>query len=175
MKKIAEGVFHVTGPILCLTDEMIDALLVECSSASKKRARINFHPSNKSNVQEMIVALHKSTQIDPHRHLNKSESFHVIQGDVSVAILKEETFEPVQLIHLSAGSSHCYYRLNEPLYHLVVPMTEFVVMHETTEGPFIPSSHDDIHGFDSDARLPVESIKILICQDYNNDCKAHSM
>ena len=168
MNKISDGVFRVDGPILSLTGDMIDTLLLECSTSSKKRARINFHPCDNSNVHEMIVALHRSTQIEPHRHLNKSESFHVIQGQLSVALLKEQTFDPLKIIHLSAGKPNCFYRLNAPFYHLVVPMSEFVIMHETTEGPFIPPNTNDIPIFDCTARLPVNSIKELINQDYKD-------
>ena len=163
MIKLSEGVLLAEGDILQLNSEMISILRDECFLSKKKRARINFHQSNECLVHEMIVALHILTEIDPHRHLNKTESFHIISGDLSVAILDFETFEPKSIINLSASSTNCYYRLNTPDFHLVIPRSEIVIMHETTQGPFEPNqSSDNPYAFGGSTRMPVESIKNLV-------------
>ena len=34
------------------------------------------------------------------------------------------------------------YRLSNELWHMVIPLTEFVIFHETTNGPFIKEETD---------------------------------
>ena len=51
-----------------------------------KRARYCLHHTTEDPVQEMIIALHNSTYVRPHRHIGKSESFHIIEGILNVVI-----------------------------------------------------------------------------------------
>ena len=54
-----------------------------------------------------------------------------------MVILFDEDGCVIDEIMLTGNSLKCYYRLDEPIDHLVIPLSEYVVMHETTSGPFI--------------------------------------
>ena len=156
MKRLSDGVYLEEGSITLLTEEMIIFLRNECLQAEKKRARINFHQSSSDLVQEMIVAIHRDSFIPPHRHFNKSESFHLIEGELTVVIIDEKTFDEKTRVTLSASSFERYYRLNSCEYHLVIPRTEIVIIHETTQGPFVQGE-----GYCPDTHLTPAKMKAL--------------
>lgn len=118
-----------------LTDEAI-GLLVDAAKFSRlKRARINFHQPE-AQVHEMCICLLRETLLDVHRHMGKSESFNVIEGKIAVVLFESDEPSVVDTVILEAGSYNRYYRLDSPLYHLVIPLSEHVLMLETTSGPF---------------------------------------
>jgi cupin fold WbuC family metalloprotein len=101
------------------------------------RCRVCVHVDDAAPVQEMILAMRQDVLFRPHRHPEKTESYHVIEGALDVVVF-DEAGTPLRAIELAAiGSGKLfYYRLNEPLYHAVLPRTPVVVFHETTAGPF---------------------------------------
>lgn len=119
-------------------DESMLAGVIEAASASiLKRERINFHPSDDSLVQEMIICAFPNSRIEIHGHHNKSESFCVLKGDLDIFLF--ETNQPILIERISlrpiVGS--CYYRLDSDNPHLVVPRSEPTIFLEITSGPFV--------------------------------------
>jgi len=102
------------------------------------RSRVCVHVDDAATVQEMILAMRQDVLFRPHRHLNKTESFHMIEGDLDI-VLFDEGGRPIRVIRLAAiGSGKTfYYRLNKALYHAILPRTSLIVFHETTAGPFL--------------------------------------
>lgn len=98
------------------------------------------HLREEDSVQEMVVGLCHDSYIRPHRHIGKSESYHIIEGELSV-ILFDESGRVTKRIQMSADSTdkNLIYRLSNEIWHTVIPSTEYVVFHEVTNGPFIPS------------------------------------
>ena len=157
---IADGVFQFTSPVGILDQTMIELLIEDCRSNKKGRSRINFHQSPSDLVQEMIIAMHQRTDIAVHKHLYKSESFHVLYGEIAVVLFDGNTSDVNQTIRLKSGSDTQYYRLSTDMYHLVVPISDVSVIHETTQGPFEPESAQIADWSTSDAgRSIVRSIR----------------
>ena len=140
LTKLSEGVFVLDNQYSILSDDLVDFLKKDCLNNRKKRSRINFHRSSDSQVHEMMIAMHKATEIAVHAHQNKSESFHLIEGDICVVLFKEDTYEELERIYLSSKKSPKYYRMNSDIYHLVIPISEITIIHETTQGPFEANS-----------------------------------
>tara|TARA_Y100001968_G_C19315474_1_gene696435 strand:- start:472 stop:1014 length:543 start_codon:yes stop_codon:yes gene_type:complete len=136
--KLSEGVYQLNEAYSCLDYSLIKLLKEDCKSNTKKRSRINFHRNSKELVQEMIIALHHDTKVDVHRHISKSESFHIIEGKLAIVLFQNDSSKILDTIQLESKSNHCFYRLNSELDHLVIPLSEIVIIHETTQGPFIP-------------------------------------
>lgn len=105
--------------------------------APQRRARVCAHREGADPLHEMIIALHRETYIRPHKHLGKSESFHVIDGLVDV-VLFDDVGAILRILSIGAyGSGRpFYYRLSDPVFHTLVVRSEVLVMHETTNGPF---------------------------------------
>ncbi|MCP4265447.1 MAG: WbuC family cupin fold metalloprotein [Candidatus Brocadiaceae bacterium] len=103
----------------------------------RKRIRLCSHVNEEDTVHEMLIIHFKNTYVRPHKHMGKSESFHLIEGDVDVVIFDEagNIKDVIEMGEYSSGKKF-YYRITEPLYHTLVIKSDVLVFHETTRGPF---------------------------------------
>ena len=138
--RTSDGVLFADERIVKVGSEVMEMLKESVSHIESKRMRLCTHPDIGSDLHEMFVVLTKDTYIRPHKHIGKSESFHIIEGSLDVAIFNDSgsIHDVVQLgDHLSGFDF--YYRLSEPRYHTPVVTSDIVVFHETTKGPFVRS------------------------------------
>ena len=132
------GVFVANGPIACINRNDLARIKEDACAAPLRRSRICAHVSADDPVQEMIIAMCRDSYIAPHRHVGKSESFHIIEGQADIYFF-EESGEITRIVSLSSDSPEgFYYRLSAPLYHMVLPHGPMLVIHETITGPFNP-------------------------------------
>ena len=117
--------------------EDISALLDRAKRNNILRARICTHRSADAQVQEMLIAFWKESYIHPHRHLGKSESFHLIEGELSVVFFDDLGVE-TDRIELSTfdRSKPIYFRSERADWHTVLIESEYAFIHETTAGPY---------------------------------------
>lgn len=117
------------------------SVIEEVKSLAKRsllrRARLNLHHNSDNLVQEMIIVLCKDTLIKPHRHQNKTESLHVIEGRAGIFFFddKGDVTRKFCIGDVHSGIP-ILYRISSPDWHTVVPLDDIVVMHEVAEGPF---------------------------------------
>lgn len=139
VEKVGDGVFVSRQPIVCIGDEELDFIKREASRSGKRRARICAHRSNADALHEMVIAIVADSYIQPHRHIGKSESFHIIEGIVDVVIFDDDGAIS-EVIELGApGSGRLFfYRLSESRFHTLLIRSPLLVMHEVTNGPFNP-------------------------------------
>ncbi len=137
--------------------EQLDELKAKALAAPLKRARINLHEHLTDRVQEMVIAEHHTTYVRPHRHPGRLESFHVIEGSLTVVLFddaggivekvplgevpwKLKTFHEVGgsgLRRVPQGAPRpILYRQRESHWHTLLIESEFAVIHEVVEGPF---------------------------------------
>jgi cupin fold WbuC family metalloprotein len=135
LKKITDNVFKYEDSLSVLNPQMIEHIKYIAHTHPMQRARINFHHSDEALVHEMIIAMTNGTIVEPHQHLNKCESFHLMEGTVRIGFINEDGII-MNIVELSKDKTE-YYRLNTPDYHIVVPISEMVVIHEVTNGPFL--------------------------------------
>ena len=128
-------VFYVKDEIVVFTDEMKSFLISRASKHLKREARLCTHLNPDSTLHEMIIVHSRGNYVPPHKHFNKVESFHLIEGELDIIIFCDRG-EIKQVIHLSSEND-IYYRLQKSLYHTVVPLSEYVIYHEVTNGPFL--------------------------------------
>lgn len=132
--------YVASTPQVGITAELCEKLVTLAKADPLNRARVCLHSSPDAPVQEMVIAFTKKSKTLPHRHHNKSESYHLISGEVDV-VLFDETGKETQRITLSSDSrkGNLMYRLSDPVWHTVEAKSEVVIMHETTSGPFDPA------------------------------------
>jgi cupin fold WbuC family metalloprotein len=133
--QVSENVYRCIGDIACLDKKLIRFIKNKASISPLKRARINFHDCDADDLHEMIIAMTNDTIVEPHMHPCKKESFHVLEGIVRIGFLSVEG-KVDKVIELSNDGIQ-YYKLNKPFWHIVIPISEVCVIHETTNGPFI--------------------------------------
>ena len=134
-------VFYVKDSIVIFTEEM-KLFLKSCAAQNDKReARLCTHLSPESTLHEMIIVHRKGNYVPPHRHYNKVESFHIMEGKLAIVIFNNDG-SIIKAIHLSRDGD-IYYKLQEPMYHSIIPLTDYVIYHEITDGPFILDDKDE--------------------------------
>ena len=128
---------------ICFYDKnLISVLKKKAKKAKNKRSRILLHTSSKAQVQEMIIALHKSSDVPAHQHpSNKSESYFIIEGKMQLEIYDKsgKIKKVVQMGSVNSGKPF-YYRMSKGnSWHKPSATSEFCIYHETFAGPFIKS------------------------------------
>lgn len=135
--KIGQGVYQCSSSSAAITDEILSSLEHECKTTPLQRCRINYHLDATSLVHEMILCLSFDTEIQPHSHLNKDESFHIIRGKIAIGFLEPDMPLVTDLCVLDADQGPYFIRIRSGIQHLVVPLSDICIVHETTQGPFI--------------------------------------
>ena len=153
-EKAARGIISIQG-------KDIDELKAQLLRTSKKRARLCAHVGNESALHQMVIAVGEQSYIRPHRHLNKVESFHMIEGRMNVLVFSEDG-KLIRSIPMAApdcadpSTEFFFYRLDKPYFHTLLLQSNCAVFQEITQGPFdrrdseyaswAPSESDQMEG-----------------------------
>ena len=133
---------YVTRERICsISGAEIDFLKDRVSQTERKRIRLCAHKHLEDKLHEMFIVLSKETYIRPHKHVNRIESLHVIEGRAR-AVFFDEMGSIIQVIPLGDLSSELqfYCRIDEAVYHTILVDSEYFVFHESVEGPFCKSN-----------------------------------
>ena len=139
-RTINEEVLYTDERLVTVGSRDIEELKDLATRNRRKRIRLCAHRDVDDKVHEMLIVHAKDAYVRPHKHLTKSESFHIIEGTADVVIFDEEG-TATDLVKMGDHSSpwSFYYRISEPYYHTVLIRSDFLVFHETATGPFIRS------------------------------------
>lgn len=136
MENMPEVLFNEKD-VAKLDGDFIDGLIARAAQNPRKRMRLCLHKDIKDDVHEMIIAMAKESYVRPHKHIHKTESFHVIRGSLWLFIFDNEGNITEKFKMSEFGSDGYFlYRLEKNYWHTMVPITDFVVFHEVTKGPF---------------------------------------
>jgi cupin fold WbuC family metalloprotein len=137
LRLFSEAVLFADTPLSTLNREDIEWLKARAARTARQRIRICTHLDSDQLLHEMMIVHTRDTYVRPHKHLNKSESFHVITGEAGV-ILFDESGAVCEAIRMGeyASGNRFYYRLSESRYHTLLIRSEVLIFHEVTTGPF---------------------------------------
>jgi cupin fold WbuC family metalloprotein len=140
LREVSEGIFYADSPIVLVGAGIIDLLKTRAGTTPLRRARVCAHPSPGSDQHDMLIASHRETYVAPHRHLDKSESFLILEGLADV-LLFDESGGLLDLIRMGPVSSGhpFFYRMPARQYHALLIASEVLVFVESTRGPFDPA------------------------------------
>lgn len=130
-----------------LDEKSISDLKELARSSERNRARICLHDSHDELVQEMLICLYGYSYFRPHKHpASISESYHLVEGKMDIYLLSDngELIEKVTLEAMGRSnelSAPFYYKISKPIYHFVVPRSEFLIYHEVLTGPWNKESN----------------------------------
>lgn len=140
LRKVSEEVFVADEAIVQVGDADVAFLKGQALASPRRRSRICAHRSGDDALHEMVIAIARDSYVHPHRHFGKSESFHVVEGSVDVAIFEDDgTLETVVPMGVPGSGRQFFYRLSDRRYHTLCIRTPLVVIHEVTNGPFDPA------------------------------------
>jgi len=136
--EVNEEVIYINEPIARINTAEITLLKKKAVNNARKRIRICTHRDVNDTIHEMLIVHTKGAYIRPHKHFNKIESFHVIEGDLKVVVFND-TGEIKEVIDMGSYTSgkNFYYRLADSDFHTVIPISDLIVFHEITNGPFV--------------------------------------
>ncbi|MBI5799771.1 MAG: WbuC family cupin fold metalloprotein [Verrucomicrobia bacterium] len=132
----AEVVFAADS-IVQIAGADLAALKVEAAQNPRRRKRICAHPDSGDRLHEMFIVHERGCYVRPHKHLEKCESLHVIEGTAEAVFFNEDgSVRDVVLLGDYRSGAPFFYRVGEPVYHTLLITSPVFVFHETTGGPF---------------------------------------
>lgn len=139
LRRINEEVAYAVGDLACVARSDIDALVRDALATARHRMRVCTHRSPEDALHEMLIVHTRHTYVRPHKHRGKSESFHVIEGEMDVVLFDARggVTDVLRLGDYRSGRTF-YYRMHEPIYHTLLIRSDIVIFHEITSGPFRP-------------------------------------
>ena len=88
--KFNDEVYFSGENITKVSQKEIDFLKEKARQNIRKRVRLCSHMDVNDSVHEMIIVHAKDCYVPPHKHLKKSESFHLIEGELDVVIFDDD-------------------------------------------------------------------------------------
>lgn len=137
LNKFNEEVLFAIDPIVKIDSSEIDRLKNRSTINKRKRIRLCTHNNIDDNLHEMFIVHAKDTYVKPHKHMNKAESLHIIEGLVDIIVFNDEgdIRDVFQMGDYLSGRKF-YQRISDSYYHSMIIRSEFLVFHEATTGPF---------------------------------------
>ena len=137
IKMLNDEVFVAEDRIVKINRPELDKCKAQAARNPRRRARLCAHKDTQDRLHEMFLVMARDIYVRPHKHLNKTESFHVIEGAATVIFFDESGgVEEIVLIGDLQSGSFFYFRNDEPRYHTQIITSDYLVVHEITNGPF---------------------------------------
>ena len=135
--KFNDEVLYTDDPIVEVGRADIQGLKQAALSNPRRRIRLCGHRDVGATLHEMLIVHARDTYVRPHKHLNKSESFHVVEGVADIVVF-DDSGNVTTVVPMGdyASGRKFFYRLSDPCFHTLLITSEFFVFHETTNGPF---------------------------------------
>jgi len=145
---------HLTGPSVYVSSSTIARFdgsvlprLIEAARKSNlKRARYCCHSSSEEKMQEMFILLLRETDIDESYHIRKDESLLVLEGNGRYIFPNEDGGErfnlPLSSFENASNNEAFFARINRYVPHKISVESEYLLIYESTTGPFVKSDTD---------------------------------
>ena len=121
--------------------------------------RICLHSGPEAKHHDMVVLESKKSYYPPHKHQEKGECFHVMDG--KLGLLAFDDFG--NIIDANVLGKGDIYRIEIGMYHAVMPVSDIVIYHESKPGPFLGSDDSIIPSWAA-AEEDLEAVKSYICR-----------
>ena len=132
-----EEVLFATDAIVQIDASDIAELKQKAKQNPRRRIRICAHSDKRDSIHEMLIVHEKSCYVRPHKHINKTETFHIIEGMVDIILFNEEgrIDQSIRMGDFKSGRKF-FYRLPPSRYQTLLIHSDVLVFHEITNGPF---------------------------------------
>lgn len=136
--KLSHEVYVSSDQVTVVSPADLAFLKQKAMENPRRRVRLCAHANSDDLLHEMLIVHARGNYVPPHRHNGKSESFHIIEGRLKIVLFDNEG-AVTRVIKMAVGDPEAsvFYRLSAPVYHTIIPLTDYVIFHETTNGPFL--------------------------------------
>ena len=86
-----DEVLYPKESIVTVAAPDLDALKQMAKLNPRHRIRLCAHQTAKDEIHEMIIYHPKGTYVQPHKHIGKDESFHLICGEIDCVIFDNQS------------------------------------------------------------------------------------
>ncbi|WP_394191936.1 WbuC family cupin fold metalloprotein [Pseudoalteromonas atlantica] len=143
---------QIDEPIIYLSSQHLCELKQLAKTSEIGRFRFCLHKDHTASIQEMIICLHGDNYFAPHRHpAGVVESYHMIQGEMDIYTFDDKGLivgcTRLSALDLETMDSTFFHKVTTPVYHTVVPRSQFVLYHEVLTGPWLPDHTNQIAPF----------------------------
>lgn len=97
--------------------------------------RFCMHDSPDNKLQEMFIVRKKNEYCMPDRHEKIPETHIIMRGEEAV-VLFDDCGKIIDVIFLGEREGVLAYRINAPVYHMTITLSEWAVDYEIKVGPF---------------------------------------
>ena len=137
LTEVSPGIFYTRQSLVAVDGSVIEQLKDAAIRSPSKRARICAHPTPEAVQQDMLIVSHRDTYVAPHRHLLKTETMLIIEGEAEAVTFDERGgIADVLPMGPVVSGRLFFYRMPERVYHGLLINSEMLVFTESTRGPF---------------------------------------
>ena len=137
IKKINREVLYSKELITKVNSRDINFLKKLSYKNKYNKLRLCVHKTTRDDLHEMLIIHGKNYYVTPHKHVHKTESFHIISGKVDLVFF-DKLGKIKNLISMGDFKSglNFYYRLPRNIFHTLLIKSKILIFHEITNGPF---------------------------------------
>lgn len=144
IRQVSPEVFYSDGDFLGVDAATLALLKTHAAKSVRRRCRLCFHADPTAAQQEMLIVMHKSSYVRPHRHHGKVETLGIIDGDCDAVLFEADgKLRSVLRMTPAAAGGSFFYRMPSGLYHSLIFRSEWLAFVETTIGPFDRSNTEE--------------------------------
>lgn len=122
--------FYAKGEDLGVSLDLVDQLL---RGSNGQNARLCLHQGAEDSFHQMLILEYWGKSFPAHRHPNKSEGYHLIEGQMDL-VLYTNSGDVSQVIKLNERNPIA--RVGPNTFHKLVVLSPYAIYHETKPGPF---------------------------------------
>jgi len=135
-KNAKSASFYYSGEITKVDKRHILFLIEYSKENSNCDVRLCIHDNPDNKHHDMIILARKYSYGQPHKHLEKNETAHVMSGKMA-AVTFYDNGDVRSIDVLNQGD---IYRMPKNTFHTYVTISNRVIFHETKAGPFLKES-----------------------------------
>ncbi len=149
---LSDLVLAAKGSVATLSNDVLVKLSEQALAHQMKKARILLHGKSDHALHEMLITHSRGRYIRPHINESSAKSFLVLEGEMMVLLFDDDgKVSDKYLLGQQKSGADFMLRVQDPVFHTIVVVSETVTFLETILGPhqktryadFAPDPEDD--------------------------------
>lgn len=131
---MGKDVLFVKDKIIKFDSLAIQSIKQQAALNLSGKMRYCFHENEEAEMQEMLFVVPRTGYARPHMHKDVAESHVIIDGEGYCIVFND--FGDIQDYFRVSPQHNFLYRISRKMWHMVVPISEQLVIYEIREGKF---------------------------------------